>query len=167
MNSSKGKKKPSVRDSAVRGAIAGLIGGAAMTAAERVVLPRLPTHRRPRVVRWDKNVSAFAEKLGWEMSPRARTVAGVSTQLAYAALLGAGYLVARRHVVTSRAGQRLLAAALEYGALLTAPELPRTSKRRDKRAGRLGKLRRKVLDPITPPSIFGQTTSLALKALVR
>jgi hypothetical protein len=138
-----------------------------MTAAERVVLPRLPTHRRPQVVRWDKQISAFANRLGWELSPRAERIAGVSTQLLYASLLGAGYVVAKRHMVTSRAGQRLLAAALEYGALMTAPELPRTSKRRLKRRSRLARLRQRVLEPITPPSIFGQTTSLAMRALVR
>jgi hypothetical protein len=84
-------KSTSVAGAAGRGALAGLIGGAAMTAAERVVLPRLPGRHAPRVVPWDKRVSVAADLVGWDMSPRSRTAAGITTQLLYAALLGAAY----------------------------------------------------------------------------
>lgn len=150
--------------SAARGAIAGIIGGAAMTAAERVILPRLPDRRRPRILPWDERLSAAADAIGWDMSPRARTTAGITTQLLYAALLGAGYaaLTSRR---PSRAARELADAALVFAASLLAPELPR--RRRRGRRTRVERLRHRVIEPLTAPKVFGRTTTLALRALQR
>ena len=53
----------------------------------------------------------LAGKMGWDMSPRARAAAGISTQILYTALLGAGYGVARQHALSSRAVRWLLPAA--------------------------------------------------------
>src|SRR5689334_25398835 len=96
-------KTSSVARAASRGAIAGLIGGAAMTAAERVVLPRLPGRRAVRIVPWDARVADAADTIGWDMTPRSRAAAGITTQLLYAACLGAAYaaLMSRK---PSRAG---------------------------------------------------------------
>ena len=147
-----------------RGALAGLIGGAAMTTAERVVLPRLPGRRAPRIVPWDERVSGAADLMGWDMSPKSRTAAGITTQLLYAAVLGAAYaaIVSRK---PSRAGRDLADAALVFAASLIAPELPRS--RRRKRRSRFARMRQKAIEPITVSKVFGHATTLALKALNR
>src|SRR4051812_43174804 len=158
-------RKPSVARAAGRGALAGLVGGATMTAAERVILPRLPGRHAPRIVPWDERVSRVADVVGWEMSPRSRTAAGITTQLLYAALLGAAYaaLMSRK---PSRAARDLADAALVFAASLVAPELPR-SKRKPRRRGRLAKLRQRAIEPITVPKLFGRATTLALGAMNR
>jgi hypothetical protein len=158
-------KQPSISRAAARGVIAGVIGGAAMTAAERVILPRLPDRQRPRVVHWDERLAAAAEAIGWDMSPRARTTMGITTQILYAALLGAGYaaLTSRK---PSRAAHELADAVLVFAASLLAPELPRHRPHRRKR-GRTARLRQRVIEPITPPKVFGRATTLALRALQR
>jgi hypothetical protein len=158
------KQKPSIGRAAGRGAIAGLIGGAAMTAAERVVLPRLPGRHAPRVVPWDARVMDAADTIGWDMSPRSRTAAGITTQLLYAALLGATYaaIVSRK---PSRAGRDLADAALVYAASLIAPELPRSKRR--KKGDRLTRLGRRAAEPVTVSKVFGRATTMALRALER
>lgn len=157
--------KSSISRAAARGAIAGLIGGAAMTAAERVVLPKLPDRRRPRVVPWDERIANAADAVGWDMSARTRTTLGITTQILYATLLGAGYaaLVSRK---PSRAVHELADAALVFAASLLAPELPRHRPRRRKRS-RVARLRQRVVEPITAPKVFGRTTAMALRALQR
>lgn len=157
-------EQPSLARAAGRGAIAGLIGGAAMTTAERVILPRLPDRRRPRIAPWDERLSALAETIGWEMSPRARTTTGITTQLLYAALLGAGYAVLMSRK-PSRAVHELADAALVFGASLLAPELPRHQPRGRGRRTRAARLRQRVIAPITVPRVFGRATTLALRAL--
>jgi hypothetical protein len=134
-----------------------------MTAAERVVLPRLPGRHAPRIVPWDERVSGAADLIGWDMSPRSRTATGITTQLLYAALLGAAYaaIVSRK---PSRAGRNLADAALVFAASLIAPELPRSRIRR--RKGRAAKLRQKAIGPITVSKVFGEATTLALRALL-
>lgn len=158
------ERKPSLGRAASHGAIAGLIGGAAMTAAERLVLPRLPGRRAPRVVPWDARVADAADTIGWDMSRRSRTAAGITTQLLYAAILGAAYatIISRK---PSRAGRDLADAALVFAASLIAPELPRAKRR--KRGGRLTRLGRRAAEPITVPKVFGRATTLALRAIQR
>lgn len=158
-------KKPTIGRAVTRGALAGLIGGAAMTAAERMILPRLPDRKRPRIVPWDERVASAADAIGWDMSSRARKTMGITTQLLYAALLGAGYaaLTSRR---PSRATRELADAALVFAASLLAPELPRRQPRRRKRT-RIARLGQRATEPITAPKVFGKTTAMALRALQR
>jgi hypothetical protein len=98
------------------------------------------------------------------MTPRSRTAAGITTQLLYAALLGAIYaaVVSRR---PSRAARDLADAALVYAASLIAPELPRSKHR--KKGGRLTRLGRRAAEPITVSKVFGRATALALRAMER
>lgn len=159
------EKHPSLLESAGRGALAGLIGGAAMAAAERYVLPRLPDRHAPRVARWDARIARAAHRAGWDVSPRSRTALGVGTQLVLASLLGAAYAVARDRLDTSRAGQALLDAGLAFAVSALAPELPRS--KRGRRRGLRHRVQRRVLAPITPPAIYGRATSMALRALAR
>jgi hypothetical protein len=160
-----GKKHPSIVRSASRGALAGLIGGAAMATAERVVLPRIPGYRAPRAPKLDRRLADAAKLLGWEMTPRARAAAGVTTQLMYAALLGAiyGAIVSRQ---PSRSTRQLLNASIRFAASLLAPELEQRPPRRRRRS-RVSRLRAKALEPVTPSNVFGQATGLALRALMR
>lgn len=160
------EKHPSVLASAGLGALAGLIGGAAMTAAERFVLPRLPGRTAPRVVHWDARMARAARSVGWDVSPRSRTALGVGTQLVIASLLGAAYAVAHDHLDTSRAGDELLDAALAFAVSALAPELPQRKQLR-RRRGLRQRVERRVLAPLTPPAVYGRATSLALKALAR
>lgn len=159
--------RSSLLKSAGTGALAGLIGGAAMTTAERVLLPRVPGRRRPRVPRWDRQIASAAERLGWEMSPRARATTGIATQLVYATMLGTAYGIASQHLRPSRAGRQLLDASLMFAASLLAPELPRHKGRRRKRRGRVERIGLRALEPVTPSRVFGRTTTLALSALMR
>ena len=162
-NTMKRSNHPSIGRAVARGAVAGLIGGAAMTAAERMILPRLPDRRRPRVLPWDERLASAADAIGWDMSARARTTMGITTQLLYAALLGAGYaaLTSRK---PSRAAHDLADAALVFAASLLAPELPRHRPGRRKPT-RVARLRQRVIEPITAPKVFGRTTTMALRAL--
>ena len=154
--------RPSVLESAVRGAAAGLVGGTVLVAAHRVVLPRLPDRKRNGVDRWDKGVAAAADRVGWELSPRARTTIGVATQLTCSALLGALYAVAKEQLEPSRAADDLIRAGMVFTASLIAPELePR--KRRPRGVRR--KVQHKALRSVTAPSMFGRATTLALRAL--
>jgi hypothetical protein len=157
-------RKPSLGRAATRGAIAGLIGGAAMTTAERVLLPRLPGRHAPRVAPWDARVADAADTIGWDMTPRSRTAAGITTQLMYTALLGAAYaaIMSRK---PSRAGCDLVDAALVYGASLIAGELPRSKRR--KKGSRLTRLGSRAAEPITVPKVFGRATTMALRAMER
>jgi hypothetical protein len=136
-----------------------------MTAAERMVLPRLPDRRPPRLVPWDERIAAAADAIGWEISPRARTTIGITTQLLYATLLGAGYaaLTSRK---PSRAARELADATLVFAASMLTPELPRHRPHRQK-GSRVARLRQRVVEPITPPKVFGRTTTIALRALQR
>ena len=155
----------SIAQLAVRGAVAGLAGGVAMVAAERLLFPRLPDRRAPRVPPWDARVGRAAKQVGVRLTPRRRTTLAISTQLAGATLLGAGYYVARERLHPSRAGEELLEAALAFGISLIAPELP--EKRRTRRGLRREQVGRPLLAQITPPAVFGRTATLALRALAR
>jgi hypothetical protein len=104
------------------------------------------------------------DTLGWEMSPRTRTAAGITTQLLYAALLGAAYAVIVNQK-PSRSAHQLADALLVFAASFIAPEIPRKRPRR--RRGRLARLRQRAMEPITVPRVFGRATTLALRALER
>jgi len=135
-----------------------------MTTAERVVLPRLPGRHAPRIMPWDARVADAADTIGWDLSPRSRTAAGITTQLLYTALLGAAYaaIMSRK---PSRAGRDLVDAALIFAASLIAPELPRS--KRPRKNNRLARLGRRAAEPITVPKVFGRATTLALRAMER
>jgi len=156
------RTKSTVLESATRGAAAGLVGGAVLVTAHRVFLPRLPDRKRHGTERWDKGIGAAAERIGWNLSPRARTTIGVATQLTCSALLGAMYAVVKEQLEPSRAADDFIRAGMVFTASLIAPELePR--KRRPR--GLRRKAQHKALRSVTAPSMFGRATTLALRAL--
>jgi hypothetical protein len=143
---------------AARGAAAGLIGGIALTALDRLVAPRLGSVQRER--EWDDRVADVLGRVGFRFSGRERAAAGIATGLAYSAILGAAYGLARQRWQSSPATLGLLDAVLVYGASLVSREprrTPRGARRRSARAMRA----------ISSVRIFGTTTAAAYKALSR
>lgn len=143
------------------GAAAGLIGGLALTALDRLVVPRL-TGGAHRERQWDDAVASTLARVGLEVSGRTRAAAGIATGLAYAALLGAGYGLARQRLRGSPAARGLIDAALVYGASMMSPEPPRVPRG----ARRLSK-RRAALRRVSSVSVFGRATTAAYRALSR
>jgi hypothetical protein len=143
---------------AARGAAAGLIGGLALTALDRVVAPRFGSAQRER--EWDESVADTLARIGVRVTGRDRTMAGVATGLVYAAILGAAYGLARQRWRTSPATLGLLDAALVYGASLVSREprrVPRGRRRPSTRAMRA----------VSSLSVFGTATAAAYKAFSR
>jgi hypothetical protein len=143
------------------GAAAGLIGGLALTALDRLVMPRLVGGTRPER-HWDDAVAGTLRRLGLRVSGRTRAAAGIASGLAYATLLGAGYGLVRRRMHGSAAARGLLDAALVYGASIISPEPARVSRGPRRLSKRSAALRR-----VSPVFVFGQATTAAYKALAR
>jgi hypothetical protein len=156
------KSRPTVLSSVARGAIAGLIGGAVLTTAHRVLVPRLSGRTRRGRREPDVRAAAVSSRLFGDLSPRVRTRVELATQLVSAAMLGAAYGVAVEQFESSRSGRNLIDAALVFGASLIAPDL---TPRRRRMGSRKAKLRQRVLAPFTGPAVYGGTTSAALKLL--
>jgi hypothetical protein len=143
------------------GAAAGLIGGIALVALDRLIVPRLG-ERPQRERRWDEGVADTFARVGVGISPRKRTTAGIVTGLAYATLLGAGYGLARQQWRSSPATLTLLDAALVYAASAISPEprlRPRSLRRRTTAS--------MALRAVSSVSVFGTATAAAYKALSR
>lgn len=155
------KREPSPAMAAACGAAAGLIGGLALTTLDRIVVPRLG-HAVQRERRWDDGVGEALSRFGVHLSPRERAVAGVAAGLAYAAVVGAGYGLARQRLQGSSAALGLLDAALVYAASLISPEPPRRSRTTRRRSNRSTAMR-----AVSSVSVFGTATAAAYKALSR
>jgi hypothetical protein len=155
------KREPSPAMAAACGAAAGLIGGLALIALDRLVMPRLgDAVQRERD--WDDGVADMLTRLGVRLSRRERATAGIATGLAYAALLGAGYGLARQRWQSSPAAVGLLDAALVYAASLISPEPRRRLRTTQRRSTRAAAMR-----TVSSGSVFGTTTAAAYKALSR
>jgi hypothetical protein len=150
--------KGSVGAAAARGAAAGLIGGIALIAVDRLVAPRLGAAQRER--EWDDRVADGLRRVGVRVSGRERAAAGMVSGLAYAMVLGAAYGVARWRYQSSPATLQLLDAALVYGASLVSRQ-PRRARRG---AGRPAV---RAIRAVSTASLFGQATAAAYKALSR
>jgi hypothetical protein len=146
---------------AVCGAAAGLIGGLTLVALDRFVVPRLAGGSQ-RGRRWDDGVAHALARAGVHVRGRQRTVAGIATGLAYAALLGAGYGLARQRLRGTPAARGLLDAALVFGASMISPEPPRRPRglRRLSKGG-------VALRGVSSVAVFGQATAAAYQALSR
>src|SRR5688572_6352083 len=143
---------------AARGAAAGLIGGLALTALDRVIAPRFGGGQRER--EWDEGVADTLAHVGVRVAGRERAMAGVATGLVYAAILGAAYGLARQRWRTSPATLGLLDAALVYGASLVSREPRRVTRGRRRPATR-------AMRAVGSVSVFGTATAAAYKALSR
>ena len=154
--------KRSMLETALRGGAAGVVGGLAISLVEREVLARIAGGTRHRSA-WDELAARGLARVGVRVGEGGgRIAAGVTTQLAYAGVLGATYAVLREETRESRAGRILLDASLTYAASLVFPDSPVPARR-----GRRLALRRKVVDPVNPADAFVRVTSMALRAMAR
>ena len=133
MTKARRRRQAKVLDTAVRGAAAGVIGGLAVSLLEREVLSRL-AGGAPHRSGWDDEVARALARVGLPVHDGTAIGVGLTTQLLYAAVLGAGYAVARERTKDSRAGRTVVDAGLTYAASLVFPDIPQPRKRGRKRA---------------------------------
>jgi hypothetical protein len=156
------QRKRSMLETALRGGAAGVVGGLAISLVEREVLARITGGARHRSA-WDDLAAQGLSRVGLRVGDGGgRIAAGLTTQLAYAGVLGATYAVLREEARESRAGRILLDGALTYAASLVFPDRPTPARR-----GRRLALRRKIVDPVNPADAFVRVTSMALGAIAR
>src|SRR5437868_807807 len=102
----KRRRERRLLENALRGAAAGLVGGAAITLVEREVLSRITGGARHRSG-WDDVAAKGLSRIGLELGDRGRIATGVASQIAYAGLLGAAYALLHEETRDSRAGRIL------------------------------------------------------------
>ena len=156
------QRKRSMLETALRGGAAGVVGGLAISLVEREVLARIAGGARHRSS-WDDLAAHGLARVGVRVGDGgSRIAAGLTTQLAYAGVLGATYAVLREEARESRAGRIVLDGALTYAASLVFPDRPAPARR-----GRRLALRRKLVDPVNPANAFVRVTAMALGAIGR
>ena len=156
------QQRRSILETALRGGAAGVVGGLAISLVEREVLARIAGGARHRSS-WDDLAAHGLARVGVRVGDGgSRIAAGLTTQLAYAGLLGATYAVLREEARESRAGRILLDGALTYAASLVFPDRPAPARR-----GRRLALRRKIVDPVNPANAFVRLTAMTLGAIGR
>ena len=156
------QRKRSMLETALRGGAAGVVGGLAISLVEREVLARIAGGARHRSS-WDDLAAHGLARVGVRVGDGgSRIAAGLTTQLAYAGVLGATYAVLREEARESRAGRIVLDGALTYAASLVFPDRPAPARR-----GRRLALRRKLVDPVNPANAFVGVTAMALGAIGR
>ena len=154
------KRQLTIGEAALRGAAAGLIGGAVVMAARRLDEKRLLTGGAAADIDWQRTISRTARQRGLRLSTRQRTVAGVGAHLAYSALLGAVL-----GVVGSRS-TRLADVALEV--LSYAEAVPRLGFAPEPPVARRGLRRaRRGVIPLRTDRLYGLATRAALRALTK
>ena len=154
------QRKRSMLETALRGGAAGMVGGLAISLVEREVLARIAGGARHRSS-WDDLAAQGLARVGVRVGDGgSRIAAGLTTQLAYAGVLGATYAVLREEARDSRAGRILLDGALTYAASLVFPDRPAPARR-----GRRLALRRKIVDPVSPANAFVRVTAMTLGAI--
>lgn len=152
-------------EAAGRGALAGLVGGVAMTVLDRAVMPRVGGRATPDR-EWDRQVTRGARRAGVRLAGSRRTAAGIATTLAYGALVGAVYGVARMRLRDLDAASGVLDAGLVYAATLVAGDpLARGRGIRGKSPRARGV--RRAMEYGSGPAVFGRATMAAFRALTR
>ena len=146
---------------ALRGAVAGALGGAVMLAAERLADYRVFSRHGSAGDAMGAVAALAARKRGKRLSRRQRNIASVAMHLAYSAAVGALYGVARSSEL-SRPAVGLLDSGLVYAASLAARDV--TSGRGRKRL-RAGKRSRMGVIPMSAHSLFGMATAEAFDLL--
>jgi hypothetical protein len=156
------QRKRSMLETAVRGGAAGVAGGLAISLLQREVLARITGGVRHRS-EWDDVAAKGLSRVGVRVGDGGGRIAlGLTTQLAYAGVLGATYAVLREEARESRAGRVLLDGALTYAASLVFPDRPTPVTR-----GRRLALRREVAQPVNPAAAFSRVTAMTLRAMAR
>jgi hypothetical protein len=152
-------------EAAGRGAVAGLVGGVAMTLLDRTLMERLGG-RDQRVREWDRQVARGARRAGVRLTGGRRTAAGIATTLAYGAAIGAVYGMARSRTRDVEAAAGILDTGLVYAATLVggAPAT-RTKQGRGRPPQAMGL--RGAAQRVSAPAVFGRATTTAFRMLTR
>lgn len=152
-------------EAAGRGAVAGLVGGVAMTLLDRQVVPAMG-RRDGHVSRWDRQVARGAKRAGVQLQGRHRTIAGVATTLVYGAVIGAAYGVARTRLRDLEVARSVLDTGLVYAATLVAGE-PAVRGRSNRGKSSTATGARGAVQRGSGPAVFGRATMTAFHYLMR
>jgi hypothetical protein len=151
-----------VAQAALRGAMAGAVGGALMLAAEQLAEHRVFSRNGSAVATMGSVANSAARRTGQRLSKSQRSTAGVVLHLAFTTALGALYGAARSRSRLSKPAIGLLDSGLVYAASLTEREERSRSKRlRRKSQARKGRI------PVSPHALFGLATVEAFELLAR
>lgn len=161
----RGPRRMGMLEAARHGAVAGLVGGVAMTLLDRAVMPRVGG-RDPQVSAWDRQVARGAKRAGVRLTAGRRTFAGVATTLAYGAAVGAIYGMARTRLRGVDAATSILDTGLVYAARLVAGA-PAVSSRSGRAASRARGGARGAVQRGSGPAVFGRATATAFHYLTR
>jgi hypothetical protein len=155
------RRKPRLIQTALRGAAAGVVGGLAVTLAERELINRVDGGT-PHRAGWDDSLQHQLKRAGIHVGGRGAIAAGVISQLAYSGALGAAYAVLSERATESRAGRALLDGALIYAASFVFPDQPKPRRR-----GRRLPLRRTLVERVNTAAAFSRATTMALGVMSR
>ena len=152
----------SVGEAALKGALAGVAGGAAMMLARPLEAKGLLPASERSGPEWERIVRSEARRRRIHLTELQITLLGSAVHLSYSALIGAAYGVVRSRTRVPDAAQGLVTSALVYAANFPAVGLvprrgiaPPPKKQRP----------RKALTPVATHAVFGVTTAAAFRAL--
>lgn len=155
-------RRVGVREAALRGAAAGLAGGASVLALSWLVRRGVLFVDDTVDEEWEQLARTVSARAGIDLDRRQARVAGMVAQLTYASLVGASYGVA----ITRRSFPKPIRTALSSGlvhaasipAIVRAASGSRPRKQRKRR-------RRGLAIPLGSAALYGLTTSAAFRAL--
>jgi hypothetical protein len=147
---------------ALRGAAAGLLGGAAVLALSWLVQRGVVSTDDTVDDEWERLIRNAARTAGISLTASQGRVARVAAQLTYSALLGAIYGVTR----TRRAFPVALRAVLNSG-LVHAASVPAVAQAMSGRMPRRKRRQKGLSLPLGTAALYGMTTSAAFSALER
>ncbi|MFL5579149.1 MAG: hypothetical protein ACJ8AO_02165 [Gemmatimonadaceae bacterium] len=152
-----------VGESALKGAIAGAVGGLAMIAAEELAERRLLSRTGRARDEWGTLAADVGDRAGIRLRGRTRTAAGAGLHVLVSAALGAAYGLAMSQGRLKTPLKGLVESALVYGAYLAERPGPLThgNKGRRLRAMRKGRL------PVSAHDLFGAATSQVFSRLLK
>jgi len=152
-----------IGEAALKGAIAGAVGGLALIAAEELAERKVLSRSGRARDEWGAIAAKVGDRAGVRIRGRSRTAAGVGMHVLVSAALGAAYGVAMSQGRMKTPLKGLVEAGLVYGAYLAERPGPLT---RANRGRRLRAMRKGTL-PVSAHDLFGAATSQVFKALIR
>ena len=157
------KRDVPLGEAALKGAIAGAVGGLALIAAEELAERKLVSRSGRARDEWGAIATRVGERAGVRLRGRSRTAAGVGMHVLVSAALGAAYGVAMSQGRLKTPLKGLVEAGLVYGAYLAERPGPLT---RGNRGRRLRAARKGVL-PVSAHDLFGAATAQVFRALLK
>jgi hypothetical protein len=159
----RGVRQVGVGEAALKGAIAGAVGGLAMIAAEELAERRVLSRTGRARDEWSTIAADLGERAGLRLRGRTRTAAGVGLHVVISAALGAAYGVAMSQGRLKTPLKGLVESALVYGAYLAERPGPLTHGNK----GRRLRVQRKGRLPYSAHDLFGAATSQVFNRLLK